>query len=388
MATRKKNLQLLLSLVQKRCLQTSSADALLPPTRTTTTTNASSSSSFDVHFLMNSCGLSSKSALSVSHKLQLHQNKLQKPHSVLLFLKSHGFDDSHIAQLIEKRPKILHSGVDDTLKPKFDFFVKNGFTGKLLPQLIASDPNILSAAVDSHLKPCFELLKLFLGSPDKIVVALKRAPFLMSFSFKGAVQPNIELLIKEGMHVDRVAKLLSLHARVILVKHDRMVYAVNALKNLGVEPKTPVFLHAAKVMLSISKSNWRKKIEVMKSLGWSEEEIIVAFKRYPYLLACSEEKIRKSLDFFVNTLKLEPQAIITCPEYLAYSVDRRLRPRHNVLKVLVSKKLVKEDEKIVRAVTRISDRDFLEKYVTKYADKVTGLLEIYGGISKAKKMES
>jgi len=55
---------------------------------------------------------------------------------------------------------------------------------------------------------------------------------------------------------------------------------------------------------------------------------------------------------------------------------------------LVSKKLVKEDEKIVRAVTRISDRDFLEKYVTKYADKVTGLLDIYGGISKAKKKES
>uniref|UniRef100_A0A6N2M6P7 Uncharacterized protein n=1 Tax=Salix viminalis TaxID=40686 RepID=A0A6N2M6P7_SALVM len=386
MATRKKNLQLLLSLIQKRCLQTSSssADALLPPTRTT---NASSSTSFDVHFLMNSCGLSSKSALSVSHKLHLHQNKLQNPQSVLLYLKSHEFDDTHIAQLIEKRPQILHSGVDDTLKPKFDFLVQNGFTGKLLPQLIASDPNILSAAVDSRLKPCFELLKSFLGSPDRIVVALKRAPFLMSFSFKGAVQPNIELLIKEGMAVDRVAKLLSLHARVILVKHDRMVYAVNALKNLGVEPKTPVFLHAVKVMLSVSKSNWRKKIEFIKSIGWSEEEIIVAFKRYPYLLACSEEKIRKSLDFFVNTLKLEPRAIITCPEYLSYSVDRRLRPRHNVLKVLLSKKLVK-DEKIVQAVTRISDKDFLENYVTKYADKVTGLLEIYGDTSKAKKMDS
>ena len=125
----------LLSLLQKRFLLTSSA-ALSPPTAPLPTSTSSSSSSLTVQFLVNSCGLTSKSALSVSKKFQIRENNLQNSQSVLQFLKAHDFSETHISNLIEKRPKILLRRIEDNLKAKFDFFTENGFAGQLLPQLI------------------------------------------------------------------------------------------------------------------------------------------------------------------------------------------------------------------------------------------------------------
>lgn len=106
------------------------------------------------------------------------------------------------------------------------------------------------------------------------------------------------------MPVDRFAKLILKQPRVVQQKLDRMVCSVNAAEMLGLEPEAPLFVHALRVILSMNESNWKKKIEVMKSVGWSEEEILAAFKRYPDTLSCSEEKFRRLMDFYVNTLKL------------------------------------------------------------------------------------
>ncbi|KAJ6392955.1 hypothetical protein OIU77_022436 [Salix suchowensis] len=77
----------------------------------------------------------------------------------------------------------------------------------------------------------------------------------------------------------------------------------------------------------MSESTWNKKVEVLKSLGWTEEESLQAFKRCPFCFTCSEEKIRSVVDFLVNTLKMEPRTVIGRPEFLMLSVDKRIRPR-------------------------------------------------------------
>lgn len=76
----------------------------------------------------------------------------------------------------------------------------------------------------------------------------------------------------------------------------------------------------------------KKKIEVMKSFGCSEEEILGAFKRGPTCLALSEEKISHAMDIYINTMKLGLETIVSRPKFLTYSIDKRIRPRYNVLK--------------------------------------------------------
>ena len=87
------------------------------------------------------------------------------------------------------------------------------------------------------------------------------------------------------------------------------------------------------------------------------------------------------MDFLVNTLKMELRTVIGRPEFLMLSVDKRIRPRYNVLKILESKKLV-IGKKNMKQLLTMRENNFFQNYVIKYADKVPGLLEAYEVLPK------
>ncbi|CAN0862814.1 Transcription termination factor MTERF4, chloroplastic, partial [Linum grandiflorum] len=343
----------------------------------------SPSSSFTVDYLVKSCGLPLKSALAASAKFHLDADDIEKPDSVLQFLKSHGFTDGHISTLVQKRPSVLHCRIKSNLEPKFEFFNKVGFVGKHLPDLFVTNPLLLKSSLDSYIKPSVEYLLLVLGSSDQIMTTIRRSSWLLSYDLKGNMQPNIEFLIREGVPKDNIVNMVAAHPRLILIKHTRMVQAANYVRKLGLEPKTRMFMHALRSAVSMSEVTIKKKMDVMKSLGWSEGEILSAFKRYPLYLACSEEKMRKAMDFYVNTMKLEPEVIIKYPKFMMHSIEKRMLPRFSVLQILASKKLVSKAKPCW--LLTISEEKFVENYVAKFDAQIPGLLETYTGSKKAKK---
>ncbi|WCJ39243.1 Mitochondrial transcription termination factor family protein [Euphorbia peplus] len=369
-----------ISYFQKRFLQ--STEPLSSSLQLPATTSSSPVPS-TLEFLVNSCRLPPESALSVSHKFQLNQTNFQKAESVLTFLKSNHFTDRQIETLIVKYPQILQCRVKNNLHPKFDFLKTNGFVGKLLPHIVILTPGIFRVSLDSQIKGCFELLRSVLVRDDKIVSVLKCSPWLLVSNLKGRLQPNINLLKKEGLGSDNLGKFMILEPRCMFHKPERMAFAVNSVKGLGFEPAAGMFLHALKVKLSMPESVWKKKIELMKSFGWSEDEVLRAFKRFPACFSYSEQKLRDAVDFYLNTLKLEPRIVIENPLLLGFSIERRILPRYNALKVLESKKLV---EGIINTKWYFLDEiQFRKKYVDKYKHEVPGLLETYLSSKAAKK---
>lgn len=88
------------------------------------------------------------------------------------------------------------------MKPKFDFLIENDFSGELVPQLIVSSLQISTKSLDSRIKPSFQFLKSFLHSNDEVMVAIKRASWLLAKP--AIIQSAIDFLIKDGMPVDRI----------------------------------------------------------------------------------------------------------------------------------------------------------------------------------------
>lgn len=307
--------------------------------------------------------------------------QLPKSASVLNCLKSYGFEDTQIAKLVERRPEVLHCRVNSNLNPKFEYFVQKGLTGKLLPEFILSNPFILFRSLDSNIKPCFEFLSSFLNC-EEVLVAIKRSySWSSNFNVNAVLQPNVNYLISEGIPARSISKLLVLQPKVIMQSKERMVYAFETVKEKGIDPKEPSFVHALRAICSMSKSNWEKKVEAFRSLGWSGEDVLNTFRKCPLCLACSEKKLRCLMDFYVNTMKLDSKTIIRNPKLLLFSLDKRISTRYQVLKVLESKKLIKEDKKIVW-VLNISEKKFLEEYITKHMDKVPSLLDMYQRAAK------
>ncbi|KAM7472608.1 hypothetical protein LguiA_010791 [Lonicera macranthoides] len=319
--------------------------------------------------------------ISASQELfQLLEELKSRKHQseILSLLTSFHFSDNQIKKLLIKYPKILQYNVNNFLKPKLQFLTDYGFAGPLLPNLIAAYPNILERSLFDCIIPRFEFLKKYLHTNDKLVAALKRSSRLMTCDLKAIVQPNIDFLLSEGANLTTVAKELLKQPRTLMMNPDKIVKAVETVKQLGLDPSARKFLVAVRVIRSMSDSTWDMKVQMFKSFGWSEEEITSAFKRYPAVFACSEEKIRTLMDFYLNTVNLNPDVIISYPMLLNYGLSTRILPRYNVMKVLKSKGLLDKDRKL-RYLLKLSEEKFVTSLVDKHLDEVPNLMELYCG---------
>ncbi|KAL6326924.1 hypothetical protein AAG906_012531 [Vitis piasezkii] len=298
---------------------------------------------------------------------QPYENKPQKHESVLELLKSLGFSNTHIAKLVSRYPLILQSQVDK-LKLKIEYLHDNGLVGPVLHELIVSNPNILRRSLDKHIKPSLDFLKEFLETNEKIVTAIKRGSWLLSFDLKGILKPNTFLLIKEGVPCKRISQLITLQPRAIMQNVDRMLYATERARSLDIKPTDSTYVTAIPVILSMTESTWKRKVELYKKFGWTKLRFSKLSNVNHILWLVQRRKSR-----------LKPSAIATYPRLLLYSFDARIQPRFNVLNILASKKLLKTHKKIAWLLTQ-SEAKFLTNYVNKYLDQVPDLLELYRGV--------
>ncbi|XP_057539464.1 uncharacterized protein LOC130817649 [Amaranthus tricolor] len=334
--------------------------------------NSTSHLSFRIQYLTKACGLSLDSAISASKKVKLDGKKKYHYDSVVSFFKSHNFSDTHIAKLIEKYPGVLQLSISIKVEPKIQFLIQNGFDGLLLPEFVVSMPLILVRSLDAQLKPMIALLKGFLSSPEKILVSVRRGGSWCS-NFE-RVQQNVDYLIEQGVPKNRIADMFLWHPMGMCHANDRVKYGVEKLKSIGISPSTPMFIHALRAILSLSESTWKRKRKIFESLGWSYDDFISTITRNPLCLCCSEEKLRQSMDYFVNTIKIDKQSVIGNPKILMYSIEKRVEPRYRIWKILGERNLKRP------AFIWMLDRPenlFIKRYVTKYSDTHPDLLQIY-----------
>ncbi|XP_071724641.1 uncharacterized protein [Rutidosis leptorrhynchoides] len=198
-----------------------------------------------------------ESALSTSQKLKIDENKLGNPQFVLEFLKSNGFYETHITKLVEKHPPLLVCRVESNLKPKLEYLAQIGYRGTFLPELIISNPYIVRASLCRMIKPCFEFLKEKLvsieGRNDLVIKGLKRSSWLFTSNLDKILKPNFDLLVKGGVPVSNITTSL-LFKCVLTQKPDSCIRSFNAVKGLGIDPKSPAFVYALRVMAQLSES--------------------------------------------------------------------------------------------------------------------------------------
>ncbi|XP_043713238.1 uncharacterized protein LOC122661795 [Telopea speciosissima] len=138
------------------------------------------------------------------------------------------------------------------------------------------------------------------------------------------------------------------------------------------------FMRALSVFTSMKKSTWKQKLEAYRRWGFSENEILMAFRRYPYFMAQFEKRILNHTDFFVNKMGWERAVIIKYPQILGLSLEKRIIPRCSVFRVLILKGLMKKDRQMGYLLKK-SEKLFLEKFVTKFEKEVPQLLDLYNG---------
>ncbi|KAJ9189028.1 hypothetical protein P3X46_000370 [Hevea brasiliensis] len=332
--------------------------------------------SFTVSFLINSCGLTLKSAQSVSKKICF--KTLERPDSVLRLLREHGFTNSHISKIAMIRPNVLLLHPERTILPKLEFLCSIGASRSDLSVIVSRNPDLLNRSIKQNLIPHYHILKSILLSDVKAIKCLKNLVKTSIVLSQNDFFANLSLLRGLGIPQSSTSFLVIHYPHVMCVKAFSFAEGVKKVIKIGFDPSKLQFVRALQVLLGIKQKTWEDKIEPFRRWGLSEEEILSIFRKNPLCMGLSEKNITCSMNFLVCKMGWQPAAVARVPVVLCYGLETRIMPRCLVIRVLLLKGLIKADVPLSTMLIP-SEKHFLERFVIKYQDQVPQLLDILHG---------
>ncbi|KAG9451170.1 hypothetical protein H6P81_011135 [Aristolochia fimbriata] len=339
-----------------------------------------SSNTFVIDYLMKRCGFTTEKAKKASSFFPRIDSS-EKPDSVLEFLKERGFSKTHIRIILSRQPRLLLCKIDKTLKPKFEFFEELGVSRHDIVRLFTKDSVVLARSLDDHLIPCVDFLRTQFGSDLDLPKVLKKSWKLLSFNLRKTILPHIEALRSRGLDDKQIQKLFLSHPSMFARKVTVLEDVISRIEKINAKFRPGMLIYAVYVVDKISVAKVEDKWKVFNSLGWSDEDIVSAFEKFPYLLATSEEKIRALIEF-VNQLGYDPKEIPATA--FGMSMEKRIRPRYEILRILQKAGVLKEKISLY-AIISMKESAFFERYVAPYVDDIPQL-QMYTSQLQSSKM--
>ncbi|GAB2289501.1 hypothetical protein Dimus_023811 [Dionaea muscipula] len=309
--------------------------------------------------------------------------KKNNSNSTIDFLKKIGLDDSQVEKIVNSYPSLPRCDVEKTLIPKIRVLQDFGICGSELISVIASNPSLLWRLSSKNLLAKLDFLKSILGSVENARNAVKKGQRLLYVSLTDILQPNLELLKSYGISDERLQKLLVKDPWSLCYNPERVQESLVGVEQvLGIPRESGMFFQGYKAMVSLGKRDLELKFELFKRYGWSESDVLVMVKRSPQCLCISEAKLKTGMDFFVNKLGYEIGFLAERAALLAFSMEKRILPRHAIMQVLQEKELLRRNPSIYSVMCATESR-FLEAYVLPFKDNLPELYEAYAGGKKS-----
>ncbi|KAI4306690.1 hypothetical protein L6164_029945 [Bauhinia variegata] len=210
-------------------------------------------------------------------------------------------------------------------------------------------------------------------SEGKLIKAVQRYPGILVLDT--VTVTNIKVLREVGVPEWNIVKLLERQPRALTKKRDRFKEIVAEVKEMGFNALTMGFVMAVAFKTCIGKSTWAKRVDLCKRWGWSDDEILAAFGRFPQFIMLLDDNIEKTMDFFVNQMGCGSSTIARYPALLSLSLKKRIVPRASVIQVLLSKCLVKQLS--FQQIFYSSEEVFLDKFILCQGLEADELLKLY-----------
>ncbi|KAL3845808.1 hypothetical protein ACJIZ3_003211 [Penstemon smallii] len=314
------------------------------------------------HFLVDKHHFCVKAA-SISTSL----NNPQECNSTLTFLKESGFSNTQLEKIVKSWPVVYSANLEKTIIPKIKIFQDSGFSAHETAQIISAAPSILHLG-SKNLISSISLLKSLLGSTGQVAKFSQSAVWFLKSDLDKNLVPNINFLQSCGVTMEKIIRLMHFHPRFMLHKTEILEIFVNKAEQMGVGRSSGMFIHAVRVVSSMSNKTWELKLKTLRSLGFSEDDILRVFRQTPSVFGMSEDKMKKVIEVVLSTRKYNMSCLINNSATLMYSVEKRYIPRFRILETLESKNLITKWPSI-GSLSGMSDKKFYEKYIGPYLNE-------------------
>ncbi|KZV38823.1 hypothetical protein F511_21825 [Dorcoceras hygrometricum] len=247
-----------------------------------------------------SCSEQQSNLLTAKPKTLLHDHPLYHPTHAnisiqfkekVLCLEILGVDSG---RALAQNPS-LHSASLHSIHSIVTFLQSKGIHLKDLGRILGMCPKILTSDIKTELDPVFNFLSIDLKVPDQdFRKVIKKCPRLLISSARDQLKPALFYLHRLGF---------------------------KDLRTLAYQD--PILLVSSVERTLIPKLNY------LVSLGLSKSDVVDMVLRCPSLFTFSVEgNFKPKFDYFTKEMKGTLEELRTFPQYFAFSLENRIKPRH------------------------------------------------------------
>lgn len=168
-----------------------------------------------------------------------------------------------------------------------------------------------------------------------------------------------------------------------------LVGIVKDVDEMGIDKRSKAFAHIFLQLCTLKRDIGKPKLENLRELRFSEEEIRILVKKFPSFMCLFEERLQQNFKFLVEEWKLPRNVVLVHPVALSYSVEKRLKPRLQSLRALKMKnKSSKEAESYPPVHYMSMSEDYFHRNVTLNLFPLAYSIPIAPGGAKASRWNS
>lgn len=254
----------------------------------------------------------------------------------------------------------------------------------LFPLLISDLPHICGKETfQESLKKVLEMG--FDPTTPKFLEALRVVKGLN----KEALEEKVNVYRRLGFAVDEIWAMFKKFPTFLTLSEKKITLNFETMRKCGLlEEEVRSVVKKFPQCIGVSEKNILNSVETFIGLGFSRDDVAMMLKRLPHCIGYSVETVKKKTEFVVKEMSWPLKAVASYPQVLGYSMEKRMVPRCNVIKALISKGLIKSELPPVSTVLVCTDQDFLKRYVRKHDDDeelVAELMGIFSGETRTEK---
>ncbi|KAH6757334.1 hypothetical protein C2S52_023475 [Perilla frutescens var. hirtella] len=317
--------------------------------------------------LVHKHGFSPESASLAASNLPKFRSP-KRADSVLSFLKENSFTIAQLEKLVIYRPQIL-GFTNERVRLKLKVFQELGLSSEEIAKMVSSNQMILHLSRSNNIIPSLSLLNGLLGSNHEVARLLRKSSWFLTADLEKVLMPNVETLKSCGIPMVRILRFLYVQPRSFLLKPDLMTKSVDRAIEMGVSLTSVNFIHAASVFAYTSEGIWEVNLQALRDLGFSDNDISTMFRKAPSVFYVSAKKIKNVIELVLATGKYNISDIVASPSSLAFSFEKRLEPRLQILGVLESRGLIKKWPAL-GTILKYSDGKFVDRFVWPYYNQI------------------
>ncbi|BFI30727.1 mTERF domain-containing protein, mitochondrial [Marchantia polymorpha subsp. ruderalis] len=279
------------------------------------------------------------------------------------FLVSCSFTKEQAMQVLKQCPLLLSLSLEEELQPKIAFLRTLGVRD--LPKVILFSPNLLLGRLELNLMPKVAFFESYGIQRQSIGKIIERFPTVLTYSIEGNMMSKTKFLESIGLERESIAKVIMRSPYIFALSiEENMRPKVKLLESIGVDKKflSKLITRCPKIFCLSNEDNVLPKIKYLESIGVEKECMGKIVATCPSILNLSTSHIQQKLDFLQANNYCVKKVVNEFPGYLTYSLEHRIKPRHQLIAWLKNMGLLTREYSLCH-ILQISEKKFVQNFV-------------------------